>query len=59
MEIVNEMKKLIGSKKHWILWLACQKEKIFETFNANEKFINLVNNFGTSRLTMAFEISIV
>ena len=32
---------------------------IFQTFKANDKFMNLVNNFGISKLTMAFKISIV
>ena len=37
------------------LWSAYQ----FETFKANDKFINLVNNFDISKLLWFFKISIV
>ena len=57
--IVNEMEKIIRSNKCCILWLAYQQGRIFETFKANNKFINLVNNFGISSSTMIFKISIV
>ena len=35
------------------------KKTIFETFKANHKFINLVNNFGISKSSMVFKIAIV
>ena len=59
VEVVKEMEKIIRSNKCCILWLAFQQKKIFETFKANNKLINLVNNFGISKSTMVFKISIV
>ena len=58
VEVVNEMEKITRSNKCCLLLLACQQAIIFEKFKANNKFINLVNNFGISRSTMAFKISI-
>ena len=50
-EIVKEMKKkIIKSEKHSILWLAYQQGKIFETFKANNKFINMVKSEERRRL---------
>ena len=39
--------------------LYIMEANIFEKFKANNKFINLVNNFGICRSTMTFKISIV
>ena len=41
--VIQEMEKIIRSKKSYILWLAYQRGKIFGKFKANEKFINMVN----------------
>ena len=57
--VVKEMEKIIRSNKCCILWLAYQQGKILETFKENDKFINSVNNFGISKSTMAFQISII
>ena len=56
VEVVNEMEKRTRSNKCCLLLLAYQQAIIFERFKANNKFINLVNNFGISRSTMAFKI---
>ena len=58
MEVAKEMEKLNRSYKCCILWLAYQEGKIFDKFKAINKFINLGNNFGMSKSTMAFEILI-
>ena len=55
VEVVSEMEKIIRSNKCYILWLAYHQGKIFETFKANNKFINLVVNFGISRSTTALK----
>ena len=39
--------------------MAYQQDKIFERFKANDKFINLVNQFDISKSTVVFKISIV
>ena len=49
VKVVNEMEEIIRSNK-CILWLAYQQGKIFEKLERNDKFINLVNNFGIRRL---------
>lgn len=41
--VIQEMEKIIRSKKSYILWLAYQRGKIFGKFKVNEKFINMVN----------------
>ena len=58
-EIVKEMEKVIKSNKCSILWLAYQQSKIFEKVKAYDKFINMVNQFGISKSTTVFKISIV
>ena len=58
-EIVKEMEKVIKSNKCSILWLAYQQSKIFEKVKAYDKFINMVNQFGISKSTIVFKISIV
>ena len=51
--------KIIKSNKCNILWLVYQQGKKFERFKANDKFINMVNQFGISKSMMVFKISIV
>ena len=52
-------KEQMPSKKCSILWLTYQQGKIFETFKSNNKFINMINQFGISKSMMIFEIYIV
>ena len=59
VEVANVMEKVIRSNECCILWLAYQQGKIFEKFKANDKLINLVNNFKINRSAMPFKISIV
>ena len=59
VEVVKKMEKIIRSNKCRMLWLAYQQGKISETFKANNKSINLVNNFGISKSTMVFKIYFV
>ena len=58
VEVVNDMQKIIRSNNCFILWLAYQQGKIFEIFKTNNKFINLANNLGISKSTMALDIPI-
>ena len=58
-EVVKEMEKIIKSNKCNILLLAYQQGKTFKKFKGNDKFINLVNQFGVSKSTMFFKIVIV
>ena len=50
------MDKIIKSN---ILWLAYQQGKIFEEFKANDKFVNVVNQFSVIKFMMVIKISIV
>ena len=52
------MERIIKNNKCSILWLAYQKGHMFERFK-NNKLINMVNQFGISKSTMVFKISIV
>ena len=56
MNVVKEMEKIIRSNKCSKLWLAYQQGQIFERFKLNDKFINMVNQFGISKTTMVFKI---
>ena len=58
MEVINEMEKIIKSKKCSILWLAYQQGQIIERFKLNDKFINMANQFRISKSTKVFKISI-
>ena len=40
VKVVKEMKKIIRSNRSYILWLVYPQEKIFETFDNDNKFIN-------------------
>ena len=57
--VIQEMEKIIRSKKSNILWLTYQHDKIFEKSKANEKSVNMVNQVGVSKSTMVFKIGIV
>ena len=59
MEVVKEMKKIIRGNKCCILRLAYQQGQISERFTLNDKFINLVNQFGIIKSSMGFKISIL
>ena len=59
VEAVNNMEKFIKCKKCNILWLAYQQGQIFEKFKINDNFINTVKEFGISKSTILFKISIV
>ena len=59
VEVVKNMGNIIRSNKCSILWLAYQQDQIFERFKVNNKFINMMNQFGISKLTMVFKIPIV
>ena len=59
VEVVKNMGNIIRSNKCSILWLAYQQDQIFERFKVNSKFINMMNQFGISKLTMVFKIPIV
>ena len=54
-EVVKEMEKTIKKNQCNIKWVAYQQDKIFERFKANDKFINLVNQFDISKSTVVFE----
>ena len=41
-----------------ILWLTYQKGQIFEQFKLNENFIAMAKEFGISKSTILFKISI-
>ena len=55
VEVFKEMEKIIRSNKRCILLLAYQEGKIFETFKTNDKYTNLVDNFGISKSPMVFQ----
>ena len=57
--VIQEMEKIIRSKKSNILWLTYQHDKIFEKSKANEKSVNMVNQVGVSKSTMVFKIGMV
>ena len=59
VEVVNEIEKIIKSKKCSIFWLSCQQGQILERFKLTDNFINIVNKFGISKYTMVFKILIV
>ena len=59
VEVVNEIEKIIKSKKCSILWLSYQQGQIFERFKLSDNFINIVNKFGISKYTMVFKKLIV
>ena len=46
MEVVKEIGKIIRIIKDSFLWLAYQQVQIFEIFKLNNKFMNMVNQFG-------------
>ena len=41
-DAVNNIEKIIRSKKSNILWLAYQQGQIFEKFKENESFIDII-----------------
>ena len=53
------MEKVIKSNEYNILWLAYQQHQIFEKFNMNDNFINMVKEFKISKSTILFKISII
>ena len=59
VEVINEIEKIIKSKKCSILWLFYQQGQIFESFKLSDNFINMVNKFGISKYTTVFKILIV
>ena len=59
VETVNNMEKIIKSKKCNILWLAYQQGQIFEKFKMNDNFIHMVKKLGISKSTILFIISFV
>ena len=59
VEVINEIEKIIKSKKCSILRLSYQQGQIFERFKLSDNFINIVNKFGISKYTMVFKILIV
>ena len=59
VEVINEIEKIIKSKKCSILWLSYQQGQIFERFKLSDNFINIVNKFGISKYTMVFKKLIV
>ena len=59
MEVFHKLEKILTGDKCCILWLTYQQGKMFEKFRANNKSINLVNNFGINRLATAFKTLIV
>ena len=59
VEVINEIEKIIKSKKCSILWLFYQQGQIFERFKLSDNFINMVNKFGISKYTTVFKILIV
>ena len=59
VEAVNNMEKIIKSKKCNILWLTYQRGQIFEKFKMNGNFIDMVKKFRISKSTILFKISIV
>ena len=59
VEVVNEIEKIIKSKKCSIFWLSCQQGQILERFKLSDNFINIVNKFGISKYTVVFKKLIV
>ena len=59
VEVINEIEKIIKSKKCSILWLSYQQGQIFERFKLSDNFINIVNKFGISKYTVVFKKLIV
>lgn len=53
--VVKEMEKIINTNKYSIIWLAYWQGKLLEKFKANDKFINLVNQFAASKSKMVFQ----
>lgn len=53
------MEKIIRSKKSNNLWLLYQPGKIYKKYKLNEKFVNMVDQFGVSKSAMAFKIDVV
>ena len=58
-DAVNNIGKVIRSKKSNILWLEYQQGQIFQKFKANEHFIGMFKELGISKSTILFKILIV
>ena len=59
VDVVNNVEKIIRSKKSNMSWLAYQQRQIFEKFKANENFIDMIKKLGISKSIILFKISIV
>ena len=59
VEIIKECKNIIRTNKKKILDFAYKQGKIFEKFNVDTTFKNLVEQFGISKSTIIFKINIV
>ena len=59
VDVVNNMEKIIRSKKSNILWLAYQQGQIFGKFKVNENALGMIKKLGISKSTILFKISIV
>ena len=53
--VVKEMVKIIKNNKYSTLWLAYWQGKLLKKIKANDKFINLVNQFAASKSKMVFQ----
>ena len=58
-KIIREFEQMIKSKNKNIIWLGYQQGKVFEQFKENAKFIEMVRQFGYSKFTIIFKITIV
>ena len=59
MKIIKECKNIIKTNKKEIIGFAYEQGKIFKKFKKDTKFKNLVEQFGISKSTIIFIISIV
>ena len=57
--IICQCEEIIRSKQQNIVWMAQQQVKIFRKLKEREKFVKMFIEFGTSRSTMSFKITIV
>ena len=57
--VIRQCEEIIRSKQQNIVWMAQQQVKIFRKLKEREKFVKMFIEFGISRSTMPFKITII
>ena len=58
-KLFTNLKKLLGTKKSDIVWLAYHQGKIFQKFRSKERFVSdMVSKFKVSKSTIVFKIAL-